>query len=294
MNPVKIEMLAGACILLLLTGSGGARAAGPTQTEMNAATDDGANWIFVDHDYHGQRYAPLAQIRSKRPEPDAGVQLPLPGERAVADRADRLWRYALRHHGALYRRAERRHLKPVWTYRWNSRGYETLPTQRGAAIKDGKLLRGTADGYLLALDAKSGKLLWSRHIAESSDGYFISMPPLIYDDLVVIGPAGAEWAAKGWVAAFAQRRAAGVAVQHVPDLGDSGAESWGGEAKTLTHGGGNVWTPMSLDSRRACSTCRSAIPRRIFTAPTAPAIISTPTPSWRCRSAPASWHGTTR
>ena len=200
---------------------------------MNAAADDGANWIFVDHDYHGQRYAPLAQITAQNAQnlmPACSYHFPEkePSQTAPIVYGGTLYattaHYTVALNGAT--------CKPVWTYRWNPRGYETLPTQRGAAIKDGKLLRGTADGYLLALDAKSGKLLWSRHIAESSDGYFISMPPLIYDDLVVIGPAGAEWAAKGWVAAF--RLSDGQPVWRfntVPDLGEPGAESWAARPK---------------------------------------------------------------
>ena len=74
------------------------------------------------------------------------------------------------------------------------------------------------------------------------------MPPLIYDDLVLIGPAGAEFAAKGWVGAF--RLSDGQPVwkfNTVPDPGEPGAETWGGDSNTLKHGGGNLWTPMSLD-----------------------------------------------
>jgi alcohol dehydrogenase (cytochrome c) len=89
--------------------------------------------------------------------------------------------------------------------------------------------------------------LWSRQIAKPSDGYFISMPPLIYDDLVLIGPAGAEFAGKGWVGAF--RLSDGEPVwkfNTVPDPNEPGAETWG-DPNTLKHGGGNLWTPMSLD-----------------------------------------------
>ena len=55
---------------------------------------------------------------------------------------------------------------------WKPRDHETFVTQRGAAIKEGKVVRGTGDGYLLALDSKTGKELWSRHIANPAEGYF--------------------------------------------------------------------------------------------------------------------------
>ena len=45
-----------------------------------------------------------------------------------------------------------------WTYIWQPKGQEISPANRGAAIKDGTLVRGTADGYLIALDMASGSL----------------------------------------------------------------------------------------------------------------------------------------
>ena len=50
---------------------------------------------------------------------------------------------------------------------------------------DGKLIRGTADGYLIALDMANGNLLWSRQIASPSDSQYLSVPPLIWGDLVL-------------------------------------------------------------------------------------------------------------
>jgi alcohol dehydrogenase (cytochrome c) len=138
--------------------------------------------------------------------------------------------------------------KVLWQSEWKPRDHETFVTHRGAAVKDGKVVRGTADGYLVALDSKTGEELWSRQIAKPSDGYFFSMPPLIYDDVVLIGPAGSEFASKGWVGAF--RLSDGEPVWRfstVPGPGEPGAETWSGDPNILQHGGGNLWTPMSFD-----------------------------------------------
>jgi alcohol dehydrogenase (cytochrome c) len=137
--------------------------------------------------------------------------------------------------------------KVVWQSEWKPRDHETFTTQRGVAMKDGKVVRGTGDGYLLALDATTGKELWSRQIAKPSGGHFISMPPLIFEDLVLIGPAGSEFAGKGWVGAF--RLSDGEPVwkfNTVPDPGEPGADTWGEDPNVLK--GGNLWTPMSLDA----------------------------------------------
>ena len=67
---------------------------------------------------------------------------------------------------------------------------------------------------------------------------------------MLIGPAGSEFAGKGWVGAF--RLSDGEPVwkfNTVPDPGEPGAETWGGDPNTLKHGG-NLWTPMSLDVER--------------------------------------------
>jgi outer membrane protein assembly factor BamB len=84
----------------------------------------------------------------------------------------------------------------IWLSKWSPRDYETLNTQRGAGLAAGKIIRGTADGFLLALDTKDGQTVWANKIADSKEGYFISMPPLAHGDLVYFGPAGAEWASE--------------------------------------------------------------------------------------------------
>ncbi|MBV8401455.1 MAG: PQQ-binding-like beta-propeller repeat protein, partial [Acetobacteraceae bacterium] len=190
-------------VVALLLAAGAAHAAGPTQAELNNAVNDSANWLYVDHDYRGQRYTPLDQITAKNaadlvqvcsytfPDKEPSQTGPVAYEGIL---------YATSAHHTVA--VDGASCKPVWRSDWKPRDHEEFVTQRGAAIKDGKVVRGTPDGYLLALDGKTGQELWSRQIAKPSEGHFISQPPLIYEDLVLIGPAGSEFAAKGWVGAF--------------------------------------------------------------------------------------------
>jgi hypothetical protein len=125
----------------------------------------------------------------------------------------------------------------IWTSKWAPREHETLNTHRGAALAGGKIIRGTGDGLLLALDAKDGRTLWTCQIADPKVGYFISMPPLVHGDLVYIDPAGVEWAAKGWVGAF--RISDGEQAWRfniVPDDGEPGAKTWGTDPAARKHG----------------------------------------------------------
>jgi outer membrane protein assembly factor BamB len=69
---------------------------------------------------------------------------------------------------------------------------ELWMNNRGVAIKDGRVFKGTADGYLIALDAADGHLLWARHVADPKLGETITMAPMVFKGLVLIGPAGSE------------------------------------------------------------------------------------------------------
>ncbi|HUE10240.1 MAG TPA: PQQ-binding-like beta-propeller repeat protein, partial [Steroidobacteraceae bacterium] len=139
----------------------------------------------------------------------------------------------------------------IWSSTWTPREHEPANTHRGAALADGKIIRGTNDGFLLALDAKDGHTLWAKQIADPKEGYFISMPPLVHGNLIYIGLAGAETAARGWVGAF--RISDGEQVWRfniVPDDGEPGADTWGPDPAARKHGGGNLWTAMSFDLQR--------------------------------------------
>src|SRR5262249_57518603 len=89
-----------------------------------------------------------------------------------------------------------------WTYNWRVKDKILSPVNRGAALKDGRVIRGTSDGYLIAVGKEKGHLLWSRKIADAGKSQYLSMPPLIVGDLIIYGPAGADWGAKNWIAAF--------------------------------------------------------------------------------------------
>lgn len=133
--------------------SGAAHAAGPTQAELNNAVNDSANWPYVDHDYHGQRYTPFDQITAKNAADLAqtcSYSFPekMPGQTAPTV-YDGILYAATAHYTVALDGAS---CKVMWQSEWKPRDHETFDTLRGVAMKDGKVVRGTADGYLLALD----------------------------------------------------------------------------------------------------------------------------------------------
>ncbi|WP_333568712.1 PQQ-dependent dehydrogenase, methanol/ethanol family, partial [Sphingorhabdus sp.] len=73
---------------------------------------------------------------------------------------------------------------------------------RGAAIYNGKVYSGTLDGRLIALDAKTGKLVWSVVTVDQSKPYTITGAPRIVKGRVLIGNGGGEYGVRGYVSAY--------------------------------------------------------------------------------------------
>jgi PQQ-dependent dehydrogenase (methanol/ethanol family) len=77
------------------------------------------------------------------------------------------------------------------------------PNNRGVAIHGGAhVYMGTLDARLVALDAKSGKVLWDKEVADPAFGYSITHAPLIIGDNVIVGVSGGEYGIRGHVTAY--------------------------------------------------------------------------------------------
>jgi alcohol dehydrogenase (cytochrome c) len=221
---------------------------GPTQAELDGAASATETWLYASHDYAGTRFVDLDQITPANAKNLRPVCLYRSEQSASVQTSP------LVYGGVMYLTFGRatvaidaKTCRERWTYIWQPKGQEISPANRGAAIKDGKLVRGTADGYLIALDMADGSLLWSQPVASAAGGQYFSMPPLIYGDLIIAGPSGADFGAKNWVGAFKLETGEPVwKFNLVPDPGEPGAETWE-NPESLKHGGGSLWTPLSLD-----------------------------------------------
>jgi quinoprotein glucose dehydrogenase len=136
---------------------------------------------------------------------------------------------------------------------------------QGKTGGNGRILYGTFDGRLIALDAKTGKpcrefgkdgvvdLRAGVADAYPTAEYSVTSPPAIYQDLVITGAAVPEYPStgpSGDVRAFNVRSGKLVWAFHtIPRPGEPGHESWEGHAwKERT--GANVWSIMSVDTER--------------------------------------------
>jgi PQQ-dependent dehydrogenase (methanol/ethanol family) len=73
---------------------------------------------------------------------------------------------------------------------------------RGVAYYDGKVFVGTIDGRLIALDAKTGQVVWEKVTVDQGEPYTITGAPRIADGKVLIGNGGAELGTRGYLTAY--------------------------------------------------------------------------------------------
>ena len=76
------------------------------------------------------------------------------------------------------------------------------PNNRGVAIHNDKVYMGTLDAKLVALDAKTGSVIWETQIAEPELGYSETMAPTAVDGKILIGTNGGEYGIRGFVRAY--------------------------------------------------------------------------------------------
>jgi PQQ-dependent dehydrogenase (methanol/ethanol family) len=77
------------------------------------------------------------------------------------------------------------------------------PNNRGVAIHGGAhVYMGTLDAHLVALDAKTGEVLWDKEVADPAFGYSITHAPLVIGDNIIVGVSGGEYGIRGHVTAY--------------------------------------------------------------------------------------------
>lgn len=134
---------------------------------------------------------------------------------------------------------------------------------RGAFFADGRIVYNLLDGHTVAVDAASGRQLWSTEIADPSSGETTTMAPLVAKDRVIVGASGGEFGIYGWLKALDLKT--GTVLWTAHNLGpdddmlirpgtfkppydsgvNSGARTWPGDS--WKNGGGPVWGSISYD-----------------------------------------------
>jgi glucose dehydrogenase len=118
---------------------------------------------------------------------------------------------------------------------------------RGVAFGDGRLFRGTMDGHVIALDAKSGEVVWDVQGVEYKTGEYYTAVPVVFNGLVIIGNSGSDMGGVGHIRAFDAKTGKQVwNFDNVPSSGPA-AKTWPDDASKIRAGGG-MYSSFALDA----------------------------------------------
>ena len=221
----------------------------PTQTEMDNADLDPDQWLTDNKGYLGYRYSTLAQLNARSIRNVKRLCSFKLGEQGSFQGGP------LVYNGLLYTTSafgtfaiDAATCTKRWSYQHPHGEQMGQRNNKGAAIAGGRVIRGTPDGHLVALDAATGALLWDRTVMDASGGEYATAAPLIWNDMVFIGKAGGDLGIRGEMMAFRAYDGTKVWGWHtIPGLGETGSDTWKNPA-SLDHGGGGTWTAYSLDA----------------------------------------------
>ena len=146
---------------------------------------------------------------------------------------------------------------------------------RGVAAWKGKIFVGAFDGRLIAIDAKSGKQLWSTMTVDPSKAYTITQAPRVIKGRVVIGNSGAEYGVRGYISAY-DAETGKLAWRFYTVPGDpslppedpilaQAAKTWYGQ--WWKEGGGGTGAGLSAIGKRGHSTATTTDTTRTMRAP---------------------------
>ena len=104
----------------------------------------------------------------------------------------------------------------------------------------------TLDAHLVALDRKTGNLIWDVELIDYKLGYSCTLAPLVVKDKVIVGVSGGEYGVRGFLDAYdAQTGERSWRFWTIPSPGQPGSETWSGDSwKT---GGAPTWMTGTYD-----------------------------------------------
>jgi len=120
------------------------------------------------------------------------------------------------------------------------------PTNRGVALYGDKVYVATVDCNLVALDAKTGKVIWTKPVSDWKAIHYMTLAPLAAKGKIMVGSSGGETGVRGFVAAFdAETGAEAWRTYTVPAPNEPGGDTWPGDS--YKNGGGSIWITGTYD-----------------------------------------------
>ena len=219
---------------------------------LRAAGTRGDEWLTYSGSLDGRRYSPLAQINTSNV-----ARLRVKWVRQFTTTESKIQATPLVVDGVMFVTEppagvvalDARSGQALWSYK--RKLPPDLPiccgrVNRGLAIHGHTLYFASLDGYLVALNANTGSLIWETKVVDTAKGYSLTGAPLVANDSVVVGVAGSEFGIRGLLSAYdAATGRLRWQFNTIPGPGEPGHETWENDAWRT--GGGSTWTTGSFD-----------------------------------------------
>jgi glucose dehydrogenase len=176
--------------------------------------------------------------------------------------------------------------KQKWRYR-PSTGFMSAccgAINRGIATDGRRVFEATLDAHLIALDAQTGKHLWTAQIGSPAQGLSETAAPLAWNGLVFIGSSGSDFGVRGSLSAYSAANGKLLWRWYSVSRGWEGSYATGAQGMSLhrdvarekkdaakyghawQRGGGAVWMTPALDTRSGTLFFTTSNPYPVFSA----------------------------
>ena len=247
-SPTALFALAAWTLLFALSATASAQIT--SERLLNAAKEP-QNWMTYSGDYSGKRFSTLDQINTRNAHSLTAKWVYQLGSTGKLETSP------LEVDGILYATGQddrafaldARTGRPIWMYQRQLPG-DIRPccgrVNRGLAILGDKVFMGTLDAHVIALDAKTGAVIWDVATADYRTGHSFTVAPLAVKNLIIIGVSGGEYGVRGFIdaydAATGQRK---WRFYTVPGPGEPGHDTWEGDSWKV--GGAPAWNTGTYD-----------------------------------------------
>jgi alcohol dehydrogenase (cytochrome c) len=260
---MRYRLLLGLLLTIAPLALNGQAPSGVTFERMRTAAAEPQNWLTYGGNYANNRHSPLRQLTPANVKnlqqqwmyqnrifgPWQATPLVVDGVMYVSQRPNDVV--------ALDAKTGR----VFWTYQYVPDPKHTAccgSNNRGLAILGNTIFMGALDAHLVALDALTGGLIWDVEAGNFKDNLSITHAPLVIKDKVLVGMAGGDEGARGYIAAFdAKTGKEAWRFYTIPGPGEPGHGTWEQcprasktycDPEAWKKGGGSIWVTGSYDA----------------------------------------------